>query len=548
MHWIGLRLRPFRWLRRLSGGVLFAVLVAGGITAQPAGTTHLSGSVRDSSGQPLPAATVLLQLATGTQIGTIHTDAQGAYDFVGLAEGAYRIRVQLDGYAPNVFDPVAVRGGETRRLDVVLQRSPQQSLERNPPEFFDEPHFTVAGVTDTTNLGTHGADTVVRTTNSLVRETASLGKPSDLARPDPSRAAEENSLRSALREQPDSFDANHRLGQLLLDSGRSREAVPYLDHAAHLKPNDDANTYALARACAAIGEYPHAASNLRSLLDRENRADAHHLLGEVEEKLGHPLEAVQEYQRAAELDPSEPNLFDWGGELLLHRAFEPAAEVFTRGTRQFPTSSRMMTGLGVALYARGAYEDAVRRLCQASDRDPASPTPYIFLGKIQTIEATQSKEITERLARFAQLQPKNALANYYYATSLWKARKAPGDAASLSDIESRLNTAVRLDPHLGPAFLQLGVLYEEQHKLHDAIAAYQQAIAADAQLEQVHYRLSQAYRRAGDAQKAAEELELYKETAKQSQDRAEREQRELRAFVYTMRDRPASELGEKPAQ
>jgi hypothetical protein len=54
-------------------------------------------------------------------------------------------------------------------------------------------------------------------------------------------------------------------------------------------------------------------------------------------KLGNPLEAVREYQRAAELDASEQYLFDWGTELLTHRALEPAAEVFTKGNRLFPS-------------------------------------------------------------------------------------------------------------------------------------------------------------------------------------------------------------------
>ena len=60
------------------------------------------------------------------------------------------------------------------------------------------------------------------------------------------------------------------------------------------------------------------------------------MLGDVEEKLGNSLEAVREYQRAAELNPSEANLFDWGTELLIHRAFEPATEVFNEGNRLFP--------------------------------------------------------------------------------------------------------------------------------------------------------------------------------------------------------------------
>ena len=36
-------------------------------------------------------------------------------------------------------------------------------------QFFDQPQFAVAGVTDTTNLGGHGSDTVVRTRETLAK-------------------------------------------------------------------------------------------------------------------------------------------------------------------------------------------------------------------------------------------------------------------------------------------------------------------------------------------------------------------------------------------
>lgn len=446
----------------------------------------------------------------------------------------------MTGYREAASGLFFLREDEAKQLDFTLVPLVQEPASTQPPEFYDEPHFTVAGVTDTTNVGSHGSDTVVRTTESLVRETASLGKSSTPAHPDPSLTAAEKALRAEVQQEPNSFAANHHLGKMLLDAGRSREALPYLDQAALLNSHDYENTYDLALDCADIGEYERAASNLRALLQEKDSAEAHHLLADVEEKLGHPLEAVQEYQRSAEVAPSESNLFDWGSELLMHRALEPAGEVFTKGNRLFPNSSRMLVGLGVTLYARGSYDQAVRRLCDASDLDPAAPTPYVFLGKIQTIEPTQSKELTDRLARFAKLQPENATANYYYAMSLWKARKGPDDTESLGEIETLLGKAVQLDPQLGAGFLQLGILYEEKRKLPEAVAAYQRAVAADPQLEQAHYRLSQAYRKTGNTQGAMTELELYKKVSRQSVEQAEREQREIRGFVYTLRDQPSS--------
>ena len=159
------------------------------------------------------------------------------------------------------------------------------------------------------------------------------------------------------------------------------------------------------------------------MLAHHDTAELHHLLGDVQEKLGNSLEAVREYQRAAELDPSEAYLFDWGSELLLHHAPEPALEVFTKGNRLFPHSVRMLIGLGAAWFARGSYDQAVQRICEASDLNPTDSMPYLFLGKMQSAETAPSEKIVERLHRFVTQQPENAEANYYYAVGLWKLRR-----------------------------------------------------------------------------------------------------------------------------
>ena len=343
--------------------------------------------------------------------------------------------------------------------------SPKKNIAA-PPEFFDPPQFTVAGVTDASTPGGHGSDTVVRTKEALAKDTASLRAN---ARPAASSLSEsEQSLRAALAHDP-------------------------------------------------------------------NNAALHHALGDFEENAGNPLQAVREYQRAAELNPSEPNLFDWGTELLLHRAFEPATEVFTRGNQLFPTSIRMLMGMGVALYDRGAYDQAAQRLCQASDLNPADPKPYLFMGKIQAVELAPPEGIGERLARFARLQPENALANYYYGVSVWQQRRGPNDAEASARAESLLQKAVGLDPKLAPAYLQLGILSAEQKDWRQAVVFYQEATKADPQLAEAHYRLAQAYRQTGEKQKAEQELQLHAQIKKKSEEQAERERREIREFVYTLR-------------
>jgi tetratricopeptide (TPR) repeat protein len=327
---------------------------------------------------------------------------------------------------------------------------------------------------------------------------------------------------------------------MLVDDGKAREGLPYLERASQLNPGDYENAYELVLARSATGQYQAARTGARALLAKPNfavrqQAELHHLLGNIEEKAGDPLEAVREYQRAAELDPSEPNLFDWGADLLMHRAFEPAIEVFTEGNRLFPRSARMLAGIGVAWYARGGYDQAARSLCEASDLDPNDSNPYLLLGKMQSVETMQSECVVERLKRFVGLQPENAVANYYYALVLSR-QDGSQDANDLAQAESLLDNAVRLDPKLAPAYLQLGILYSQRGNSSKAISAYQKAIEANPQLDEAHYRLAQAYNRGGEKLKAQAELRLYEQLSKKTAEESERQRREIQQFVYTLRD------------
>ena len=514
--------------------VVFSSLATQGQNQSSSASSTLHGVVRAEGGTPVAGATVSLQVKDAVQTSSARTDAAGRYDFKGLSEGIYMLRVEMTGYTQTTAGPCVIQANESKTLDLRLESKTAAAA----PEFFDEPQFTVAGVTDGTNLGGHGSNTIVRTKESLAKDVTSLSAGDKTAmeagRP---RPAAEVSLRAAAEREPGSFDANYRLGKLLAEHGRAAEGLTYLERASQIKPGDYQNTYLLALAYADAGQYERARTHARALLtvQEKDQAEVHHLLGDIEEKSGNPLEAVREYQRTAELNPSEGNLFDWGAELLLHRATEPAIEVFSKGNRLFPKSARILVALGVAWYSNGSYDQAAQRLCEASDLNPGDPQPYLFLGKIQSVETNQSECSVESLRRFVKLQPGNPLANYYYGISLWKRRKGPDDAETVAQAESHLKRAVQLDPTLGVGYLQLGILYTEQRDFSRAISSYQEAIEASPQLEEAHYRLAQAYKRTGEKLKADEELRLYDHISKRKDEEVERERRESRQFVYTLR-------------
>lgn len=161
------------------------------------------------------------------------------------------------------------------------------------------------------------------------------------------------------------------------------------------------------------------------------------------------------------------------------------------------------------------------------------------MGRMQSAETVPSQATLERLARFQHLEPNNALANYYYAVSLWKWKQSEGtlDDADSAHIAVLLNKAVELDPTLGAAYLQLGVFYAQRGDYGQAILAYQKAITASPELEEAHFRLAQAYKRTGDVERARQERQLHEQLAKQVKERAERERAEIQEFVVTLRDR-----------
>jgi tetratricopeptide (TPR) repeat protein len=518
----------------LTGLVLFAFL----LSLQAQESASLRGNVRDSQGKPVADAVVHLRTKDRAQTQEARTDSQGRYGFTELQGGVYILRATATGYRDAEIPSLFFSPKEVKSVDLTMlpaKISGSQVGSASTPEFFDPPQFTVAGVTDTTSLGGHGSDTIVRTRETLAKETVSLGK-NPASAPPAAVSANEELLRQNVEREPASFEANYRLGKVLLESGNVREAIPYLERAGKLEPDSYANAYELALANAQAGDYERARDRAKALLVHGDQAELHHLLGDVEEKLGNSLEAVREYQSAAELLPSEAYLFDWGSELLLHHAPDPAVEVFTKANRLFPRSVRILIGLGAAWFARGSYDQAVQRICEASDLNPNDSNPYVFLGKMQNAEPTPSKEVVERLHRFVAQQPGNSAANYYYAIGLWKLQQQSQDGAGAAQVEALLRNAIRLDPKFAAAHLQLGILHSEQRDYLQAISDYRQAIDADSQMEQAHYRLAQAYRQVGDAAAAEAELRIYDRISKETAQRTERERHEIRQFVYTLRD------------
>jgi tetratricopeptide (TPR) repeat protein len=502
------------FLRICVGGVcallllLFSLTQIADLAAQPAAQQSnapqqnnivLEGTVRDATGNPVAEALVFLEEKGGARLVKTTTNPDGTFAFTLAKPGTYAVRAEKNSLRSVTKPPLVLKLGEKQDCDVTLaavsngKETSKPSIQSSAGslgaiQLADEPNFTVAGVTDWSNAGLHGSDARARTSDELAKETLAL---------------------------------------------KSASA----DKSATAPPNAD---YVSAEQYRSKGDFIGARDAARKSLSASDTPAAHRLLGDLDERLGDPLEAVREFEIAARMDPSEQNYLEWGAELLLHKAPQPAAQVFEKGSTEHPESAKLLAGLGAALYAAGSFEEGALRLCAASDLNPADPAPYLFLGEMEKSAPAALPCAQEKLARFAKQQPENPHANYYYAVTLWKQERGEGTPSNRSRTEALLEKAIKADPNFAEAYVQLGMLHASRGDFQIAIDNFKRAIAVNPTLSDAHYQLSLAYKRTGDEAKAHQEIEAYQQTQKAETAAADRQRHELRQFMIILKDPAAA--------
>ena len=548
-----------RWRIRNPCAFVAALLCLSSLAAgaqqpsgQPSDGLTIQGTVLDAASSGVADALVRLEQKGVPGAVETRTNAAGAFAFSPLKAGSYALIAEKSGLRSRITDVAASPQGDPMQVRLVLgdarggPSGPGASRSSTTPamEFEDKPNFTIAGVTDWTAAGGHGSDSSLRTSEALVRETVTL-KPQDGVEPAATSSSHngesddsEDKLRERLAVAPGDAEVNHRLGKLYLLAGRYTEAIPLLKTASDLFPTNREDEFDLTLAFKGASDLAQARQHVRHLLAQGETGDFDRLAGELDEALGDPVAAVHEFELAARLDPTEQNEFEWGSELLVHRAIWQAEEVFQRGAAAYPRSVRMLSALGAALFAGARYDEAAQRFCDASDLNPADPEPYDFMGKIETAAPNPLTCVEQKLKRFVDQQPGNALANYFYAIALWKGQEQLADERVVQRVESLLSKAVAIDARCGDAYLQLGILHASQSNYKKAIGFYEKAIEVSPQLADAHYRLGVAFDRIGEPDKARKEFELHDEIKKQQASAVEQERREVKQFLVVVPAQP----------
>lgn len=181
---------------------------------------------------------------------------------------------------------------------------------------------------------------------------------------------------------PERPEPSSRLAALLLQAGRTAEALATLERAAAVWPDSAPTLLNLGVARKAAGDLTGAARALaRCLILEPGLAEAHFTLGGIQQALGESAGALASLARATSLRPDWAQAWNRLGAFLqnLERLGE-AETAFARAAAAAPAWHLPHHNLGQLAMARRSWPEAIAHLRAAVARDPSAASPHLDLG------------------------------------------------------------------------------------------------------------------------------------------------------------------------
>lgn len=374
-------------------------------------------------------------------------------------------------------------------------------------------------------------------------------------------------LRRAHRLAPGDLQVKTNLAVALLKTGGAAEAVTLFQAVAAQMPNDAGVRVSLAQAESESGQHAAAAASyavaarlleakgqpvdddlrhdwavallgakqpdraadvLSKAADQANSAVLQALLGEAAEQQKQYQAAAEHYKRAAQLDPSESNLYSYANELMQHWTFPAAVEVLTFARRRYPESTRLGTALGVAFYGNGDYAKAVPIFAGLLAREPNSAPLADLLGRNCSALGGAEQQGCATLQSFAEAHPANAPASLYAAETILHRAADKQDTGAATRL---LRNALRVDPKLPEAWYQLAVVQQSAGDWAGSADLLQHALQQRPDYPEAHYRLSRAYAHLGRRDEAQKEVALQQKYAGDLKAEEQRRMQEVTTFL-----------------
>lgn len=287
--------------------------------------------------------------------------------------------------------------------------------------------------------------------------------------------------------------AYHRLRAAIASGLHEPEAaLVEMKAALALAPSNPQLLLGVAAAELEAGKFDDALAHVESAPSSAPR-DA--LLGDIQEKRGHPPEALHAYQSAAALAPGEERyVIALALEYMEHQSFQQAIDVLQDAMPRFSKSARIPTLAGIAQYGQGYTEQAAVSLEDAIDLASPSQAPYAALTRIVLeSSAAPTPRTLATLCRWNKL---------VCSALQLRAARANGDVHAEREATRELEQSPA-----GSAVgrCELGRAYEWTGQLAKARGQMEACVRLDPTPEN-HYRLGLLYKRLGLNDAAKEQM------------------------------------------
>jgi tetratricopeptide (TPR) repeat protein len=205
--------------------------------------------------------------------------------------------------------------------------------------------------------------------------------------------------------------------------------------------------------------------------------------------------AMDECQRALELDPHLPEIYQFMGQLLLADGeSKKAIEAFEKAIKLQPSLGEVYADLGQAYLRSGRYEDAAKSAREAIKIDQVNPSAFYTIG-LALMEMGDFPHAYEAFSRAIKL--KTDYAEAYLGAANTQFRTGRADEAIKS-----CQQAIKINPKYHQAYCLLGQCYRAKKQFVEAQKAFKDAIKIKPDYSIAYNYLALNYRSQGNLDEA----------------------------------------------
>ena len=252
-----------------------------------------------------------------------------------------------------------------------------------------------------------------------------------------------------------------------------------------------------------------------------------------------PLDAIREFQKAIELNPSIAEAHFYLSQAYGQTEEWPKAlEHIDRAIQLDSKKPQYFNQRGLIFSRQKKFNKALPDALRAIELKPVDYIEYYYFNLALIYrDLLRPKDAIEAYNKTLLIAPKFSRAHLGLG-EIYLERNLTEKAIE------EFSLAVSLDPKLAKAHLQLGLAEARAGKHDQAVEAFQRALELDPTNHRIHYNLSMSLKRLGKDSEAQQHLEIFKKSQAQAE---EQEYRELQVEISKRTDLKDPKAGLVPS-